>query len=74
MFAACVLIIISLGTSWSMDRGRPFVETNPSPKILICTPTYLTKFLKGPKILDETLFKSIKHIVLDEVKSFLFEQ
>lgn len=52
-----------------MERGRSFVETSPAPKILICTPTYLTKFLKGPRILDATLFQNIKHIILDEVNN-----
>jgi superfamily II DNA/RNA helicase len=40
-----------------------------SPDILISTPGYLAKFIRGPVILEEGLFESIRYLVLDEVSS-----
>ena len=39
-----------------------------SPNILICTPAYISKFIKGGYVIDEELFKRVQHLVLDEVK------
>ena len=36
------------------------------PTILVCTPTILANFVRGPVVLDEALFSHIRHLVLDE--------
>ena len=43
-----------------------------SPDILICTPAILSKFIRGPNILEEELFRCIKTVVFDEA-DMLFE-
>jgi superfamily II DNA/RNA helicase len=61
-----------IGASWNLENeGDVFNQRRPSPGILICTPRYLSKQVKGPHILDERLFESIKHIVLDEADLLL---
>ena len=36
------------------------------PSILVCTPTIISNFVRGPIVTDESLFRSIKQLVLDE--------
>ena len=51
--------------------GRwPFHHEN-GPEILICTPTFLSRFVKGGHALDEQLFRSVRHLVLDEADMLL---
>ena len=47
--------------------GRwPYHDKKMAPSILICTPSYIAKYVKGPIIIDEDLFRNVRHIVLDE--------
>jgi len=48
----------------------PYRDNN-SPDIIICTPAFLAKFVKGPNILDPEIFKSVRHLVLDEADMLL---
>lgn len=41
------------------------------PNMLICTPAFMGKFVRGPNILDEDLFRSVRHFVLDEADMLL---
>ena len=40
------------------------------PNILICTPAFMSSFIRGPAILEEELFRSVRYLVLDEVSQF----
>jgi hypothetical protein len=33
----------------------------------VCTPAFLANFIRGPNILEEELFRSLRQLVLDEV-------
>lgn len=49
----------------------PEGSREPLPDILICTPSFLSKFIRGPNILDELMFESIEELVLDEADMLL---
>lgn len=38
-----------------------------APAIVVCTPRHLAALVRGPVILHEGLFESVRHVVLDEV-------
>ena len=42
-----------------------------SPEILICTPAILSKFIRGPTILEEELFRCVKTVTFDEADMLL---
>ena len=52
-----------------MDKW-PYAHLRTSPQIAVCTPAFLANFVKGPNIIEQDLFKSLKQIVLDEVRIF----
>jgi hypothetical protein len=62
--------LLKIDTATNVIDYWPYNE-NTSPDILICSPAFLGKFLKGPVILDENLFRSIQHLVLDEADMLL---
>ncbi len=39
---------------------------------MVCTPRHLSALVRGPVILDEGLFESLRHLVLDEVSLAVF--
>ena len=51
-----------------LEQWPYFTEADPSPDIAICTPAFLSKFIKGPNIQDPDLFRSVRVLVLDEVR------
>lgn len=55
--------------SLTQNSGKLYYTEENVPDIMICTPGILTKSLKGSMMLDEELFKTIKHLVLDEVEN-----
>lgn len=61
-------VFVSLGTVWELDYAKPFSRHVVAPSILIATPNFLAKFVKGARILDDAFFGSIQHLVLDEVR------
>lgn len=62
--------LLKIDTATNIVDYWPYNE-NTSPDILICSPAFLGKFLKGPTILEESLFRSIQHLVLDEADMLL---
>lgn len=62
--------ILKIDTAINVIDYWPYNENN-APDILICSPAFLGKFLRGQVILQEDLFKSIQHIVLDEADMLL---
>lgn len=48
----------------------PYRRTR-SPDILICTPAFMASFVRGPMVLEEDLYRSVKTIVLDEADMLL---
>lgn len=40
-----------------------------APHFVICTPRYLSNFVRGPVIREEELFRNIHCLVLDEVSN-----
>ena len=52
-----------------MDKW-PYAHSRTSPHIAVCTPAFLANFVKGPNIIEQDLFKNLKQIVLDEVRTF----
>jgi superfamily II DNA/RNA helicase len=48
--------------------SRSTVIEQYAPDILICTPAVLSSYVRGPHILNEGLFHSIKAMVIDEVR------
>lgn len=61
---------VGVGVETSVTGYWPFQDED-CPHILICTPAYIGKFLRGPHILDEDLFRSIRHFVMDEADMLL---
>lgn len=51
-----------------LDRW-PYSRSQSSPNIAVCTPAFLANFIRGPNILEEELFRSLRQLVLDEVSS-----
>jgi len=49
----------------------PHTHGDKTPSLLICTPKYLSNFIKGPTIFEPELFQSIRHVVLDEADMLL---
>ena len=49
-----------------LDRW-PYSRSQVSPNIAVCTPAFLANFIRGPNILEEELFRSLRQLVLDEV-------
>ena len=42
-----------------------------SPNIIICTPSYIGNYIRGPNIVEERLFRNIRCLVLDEADMVL---
>ena len=42
-----------------------------SPDIFICTPAILSRFIRGPTILEEEFFRHVRHMVFDEADMLL---
>lgn len=63
-------INIEVGMVTSATGLWPFREDD-CPHLLICTPAFIAKFLRGPHILDEDLFRAVRHVVLDEADMLL---
>lgn len=61
---------ISIAAATSATGYWPY-RVEESPNVLVCTPAFVGKFLRGPNILDEDLFRSIRHFVLDEADMLL---
>ena len=61
---------VGVGVETSVTGYWPF-EDDSCPHILICTPAFVGKFLRGPHVLDEDLFRSIRHCVMDEADMLL---
>jgi len=53
-----------LNNYWQCSRGN-------SPSLLICTPRYLANFVRGPTVYEPELYRSIRHLVLDEADMLL---
>jgi superfamily II DNA/RNA helicase len=51
-----------------LEQWPYFTDADPSPDIAICTPAFLAKFIKGPNIQDPDLFRSVRVLVMDEVR------
>lgn len=62
--------LLKIDTATNVIEYWPYNE-NTAPDILICSPAFLGKFLKGPTISEESLFRSIQHLVLDEADMLL---
>jgi hypothetical protein len=57
----CLLdLIASAGGQYSF--GDP-----SAPAIVVCTPRHFAELVRGPVIMQESLFESVEHVVLDEV-------
>jgi len=41
------------------------------PEMLVCTPAFLSNFVRGPVIIQEELFQNIRVLVMDEVSRVL---
>jgi len=51
--------------------GRwPFTH-EAGPEILICTPNFLSRFVKGGHAIEPELFRTVRHLVLDEADMLL---
>jgi superfamily II DNA/RNA helicase len=61
---------IKIATATSASGTWPY-RMEESPNVLICTPSFMSKFVRGPSILEEDLFRSIRHFVLDEADMLL---
>lgn len=48
----------------------PYRRTR-SPDILICTPAYMASFVRGPMVVEEDLYRSVRVLVLDEADMLL---
>jgi len=57
--------VTELSNYWTHTHG------DDTPSLLICTPKYLSNFIKGPTIFEPELFQSIRHVVLDEADMLL---
>lgn len=64
-----MLSILGLFTQ-VLDRW-PYSRSQISPNIAICTPAFLSNFIRGPNILEEDLFRSLRQLVLDEADMLL---
>ena len=53
-----------------LDRW-PYSRSQTSPNIAVCTPAFLANFIRGPNILEEDLFRSLRQLVLDEADMLL---
>lgn len=76
MASELVTQLDGLGCNVKVDAATNVVNywtysSETCPNILICTPSFLSKFVKGPVSVDEELFRSIKHLVLDEADMLL---
>ena len=49
----------------------PYFGRSRCPDVIICTPAVLGNFVRGPVIVEPELFRSIKHLVLDEADMLL---
>jgi superfamily II DNA/RNA helicase len=67
-FLTFYVMVEALTRSYGSERW-PFKDNCPT--ILACTPGILANFVRGPVVLDEKLFTSIKQLVLDEVCTFI---
>lgn len=57
--------VTELTNFWQHSHGED------TPSLLICTPKYLSNFIRGPTIFEPELFQNIRHIVLDEADMLL---
>lgn len=55
---------ISIGLAPHSDSRDPY------PSIVICTPSFFNRFLRGTTIYNPEVFRSIKQVVLDEVLTY----
>ena len=53
-----------------LDRW-PYSRSQTSPNIAVCTPAFLANFIRGPNILEEDLFRSLRQLVFDEADMLL---
>eukprot|EP00596_Hydrurales_sp_CCMP1899_P000449 CAMPEP_0119035914 /NCGR_PEP_ID=MMETSP1177-20130426/3193_1 /TAXON_ID=2985 /ORGANISM="Ochromonas sp, Strain CCMP1899" /LENGTH=557 /DNA_ID=CAMNT_0006994831 /DNA_START=120 /DNA_END=1790 /DNA_ORIENTATION=- len=62
---------ISIGLFTQVLDRWPYSRSQKSPQIAVCTPAFLSNFIKGPSILEEDLFRSLRQLVLDEADMLL---
>ncbi len=55
----------------TMQQDSWFYRDADAPDILICTPAIISKFIRGPNIQEEELFRCVKHVVFDEADMLL---
>jgi superfamily II DNA/RNA helicase len=49
----------------------PYFGRSRCPDVIVCTPAVVGNFVRGPVIVEPELFRSIKHLVLDEADMLL---
>ena len=55
----------------TIQQDAWFYRDADAPDILICTPAIISKFIKGPHVEDEGVFRHVKHVVFDEADMLL---
>ena len=62
---------ITVEAMTSVTNQWPYFGRAAAPDLVVLTPAVLGQFIRGPHIVEPALFRSIKHLVLDEADMLL---
>jgi len=65
------IIALECAVDLSEHWPPPGARQRSPPSFLVCTPRFLTNYLRGPHIKNEGLFRGIRHVVFDEADMLL---